>query len=693
MRGGPVGNLPHKGQGFVGREQEAALLASMLVGQRGVTLCGVGGVGKTRLAVEVAEEVRGRFPDGVWLVELSALLDPGLLEVAVAGTLQLADQSGRPQLEVLLDVLAGRRLLLILDTCEHLVPECAALVDAVLDAAPGVHVLATSRQPLGHSSEIVLEVAPLPASRTGGAAVELFAQRARAASETFVLDEESQLVAAAICRRLDGIPLSLELAAVHLREQSLMGLYDRLRERLDALVAEGPVEPWRHQALRTTIGWSHELCTPKERLLWARLSVFPGDFDAQAAQMICSGQQLAAEAIASTLDSLVDKSIVQGERGEGEVRFRMLDTVREYGAWWLRELGEEEGLRQRHLDYYRWLAQRGGAEWLGPDQGEWYQRTQAERDNLRAALDFALSTPQDGFAVKMAGDLWFLWYGHGQQREGRHYLERALRGAPPGAARTKAQWIFGLVACSQGEPAVALRIADQLAHVADEGDQEARLSSVFLYAVAHAISGKTATAFAYWDELFDSLRQGGAPDRIRFLALLGVGATHIMAGQLDQAARCFDELAHACEQAGEQLTLAYCHVFRAPIALAAGDIGAAQHHAEAGLRIKARHQDRQGTAHAVDHLAAVAAARGDGLRAARLLGLSDQIWHSFGLPQIGSPDLAAARTATEQQARERLTADAYDAAYQTGRTLPLRQGIHYALSHPIPPGPPEAHPI
>ena len=347
------GMLPPQTSGFVGRVAELGRARDLLRESRLVTITGTGGVGKTRLAVRVASEAAAGFRDGVRLIELSGVRDPGLLMYTVAAGLTLAELSNAEadqgsQLDTLLGFIRDRELLLILDTCEHLVDACAALADTVLRAAPGVIILATSRQPLDASGEAVLQLFPLPVpdpseeSAGQADAVELFAQRAAAAVPGFTVTPENLADVITVCRRLDGIPLAIELATVRLRALPLHQMAERIDDRLRLLTGGRRSGTPRHQTLRAAIDWSYSLCTPTEQLLWERLSVFAGGFDIVAAEAVCAGGELATEEILPTLVSLVDKNVLVSERApdpgvpEGgkpdEPAFRMLDTIREFGA-------------------------------------------------------------------------------------------------------------------------------------------------------------------------------------------------------------------------------------------------------------------------------------------------------------------------------------------------------------------------
>ncbi|MBD0837325.1 ATP-binding protein [Streptomyces sp. TRM68416] len=436
------GNLPPETRRFIGRSAELTwLTAELSSGGEGrpLSLVGAGGVGKTGLALRAAGRAREAYPDGVWLVELSALRADGLVPLAVMEALGLADRTTGPATAAVLAWARDKRLLLILDSCEHLLAGCADLVADLTAAAPGVRVLATSRVRPGLPGERTLTVEPLPVSdpETGqpGDADALFAERAAAVVPGFALDAATRRQVAAVCRSLDGMPLAIELAAARLSGLTLGELESRLgarSARLDLLTADGDDDEnlSRHHALRTTIGWSHELCAPLERLLWARLSVFAGSFTPEAATWVCAGGPLPADQVGEGLDRLVACSIVQPGRAD-PTRFRMLDTVREYGADWLRELGEEEAVRQRHRDHYRRLLRQAWAEWNTGRQVTWCERLLSEHANVRAAVHHALDGTDRPLALEMAANAGFLWRHCGPLRDARHVLERALAGEMP----------------------------------------------------------------------------------------------------------------------------------------------------------------------------------------------------------------------------------------------------------------------
>jgi non-specific serine/threonine protein kinase len=439
-------NLPGEVTRFIGRRRELPAIAEAIEQHRLVTLRGVGGVGKTRIALRAARDIKDTFADGCWLVELSALRTNGLLPRTISATLGLPDEASGDTVEVLAASLAERELLLILDTCEHLVDDCAGLAQSLLAAVPGLRILTTSREPLGVADEHALLITPLELPGKGefrqddlrgpqADAVTLFVDRARLAVPQFTLDEENAATVAELCRRLDGIPLALELAAVRLRSMPVEEILDRLTDRFGVLgSARTAID--RHRTLRAAVSWSYGLCTRAEQRLWAELSVFLGSFGLEAAEHVCGPDTF------ETLIRLVEKSVVQFSPGEAAggaaggtltERYHMLDTMREFGAERLADpaTGAHTAgqLRASHRDYYLGLARRSAADSLSARQTTWLARLGTERDNLRVALDYSFTAPgQQVTGLAMTTLLRHFWLMTGQFTEGTTWRWRPTPG-------------------------------------------------------------------------------------------------------------------------------------------------------------------------------------------------------------------------------------------------------------------------
>ncbi|MEV0253659.1 AAA family ATPase [Streptomyces sp. NPDC050732] len=681
------GNLPPETTSMVGRSLELRQLERLCGRSRLVTVTGVGGVGKSRLARRAAAGLRPRFADGVWWVELTGLREGALLAHAIAEALPLADQSTRPLLDVVADYLADRELLLVLDTCEHLTDACAMAGEALLRAAPGLQILATSRRRLGLMAEEVLTLEPLrvPRSREDmdeSEAVTLLVERAAETVPGFTVSAAGTADVVRLSQLLEGLPLAIELAAARLGRLPVDELVKRLPDRFDVL-QESAAEPgdgappW-HRALRTTIGWSHELCTPAERLLWARLSVFAGSFDTEAAVAVCADAHLPEDDIPGLLGVLVDNSVANWLPGpEGSERFRMLDTVREYGAHWLRELGEEEPLRRRHLAHYRAFARQADAGWLGPEQLTWYSRTAAEYTNLRAALDLSLLLPErperpDGHAaLELAGNLWFFWHACGFPREGQYYLAQALAAdRAPSPERGKALWAEGMVFATLGEPAaVGARVPEIASTAARFGCAATADRADTLAAIAAVMVGDHARAVTLSQAVLDRHRCSPMAQPTQSAGCVR-SIAYLREGRVDEAVAVLEHLRADCDRHDEQWARAFTDYLCARVELARGRVEAAFAHGRASWLAKRRLDDSLGMAFALDVLAAAAAAAGDARRTAHLLGLAQRTWETLGVPQLGISEWIDTRRTCETQARRALGDDVYTTVFENGYRTP-----------------------
>ncbi|MFE6664831.1 LuxR C-terminal-related transcriptional regulator [Streptomyces sp. NPDC057697] len=420
------GQPPAERTSFVGRAEEIALIQEALHEARLVTLVGPGGVGKSRTALRATEGLRERFPDGVWLAELSALSDPELVPATLATVLGVPEHAGMEHLDAVVAHVQERRLLIVLDTCEHMVDACAALCDVLLREAPEVRVLATSRQPLDVPDEQTMAIAPLGVDD----ALELFAQRAARVLPGWTVTESNRTQTLALVERLDRIPLALELAAVRLRVAPLGELVARLDRRFEVFTGGRRAACARHQTLRTTIGWSYEHCTPAERLLWARLSVFAGPFELSAAERVGAGDGLRSDAVLEALFGLVDKSVVQ-RVGEDGARYRLLDTIREYGAERLDEQSGAAAVRERHFAHHRDTARRLWDELITPAQTELHRAVRGQIADIRAAMKYAF-TAADRAAegLSLAVQLAPHWRATGTLSEGRYWIGKGLQLVP-----------------------------------------------------------------------------------------------------------------------------------------------------------------------------------------------------------------------------------------------------------------------
>ncbi len=479
-------NLPAPLTSFVGRTEEQARLRQALTATRMVTVTGMGGCGKTRLALQVAGAVLPDYPDGVWLADLAALADPLLIVGTVASALDVRDTHQHTLLDSLMASLRPRHLLLVLDNCEHLVDACATLVSAILRACPRVRILATSREPLGVDGEHILTLLPLAlpshAARLDDVqcsdAVRLFAERARAVRPGFALTGHNAATVAALCRRLDGIPLALELAAARLSALSVEELTARLDDGFGLLRGVNRAGPPRQQTLRATLDWSHRLLDAPERTVLRRLSVFAGGWTLDAAEAVCVCSEAPRTDVAGLLCRLVDKSLVLAEDATGtggERRYRLLETVREYAGEQLAASGEAAGTRWRHRAWYLALAERAEPHLTGPVQDRWLDLLETEHDNIRAALAWHIADDADDAAtrVRLAAALWRFWLRRNHRSEGRRRLTGVRAEAGTMALRARVLFGRGVLAWSlhDGRQAAGL-VAKALSLYRDLHDQK-----------------------------------------------------------------------------------------------------------------------------------------------------------------------------------------------------------------------------
>jgi len=683
------GTLPPQATGFVGRQAEVAQVSVALMESRLVTIVGTGGVGKTRVAVRVAAQTTGRYPDGVHLVELSAVRDPLLVASTVAASLGLPAEDARPQLAAVLDYLRERALLLILDTCEHLVGACALLAAEVLREAPSVTVLATSRQPLDLRAENVFQLRPLPVPEVGDAAsdsdaVALFAQRAAAVVDGFAITPENRADVIGVCRALDGIPLAIELATVRLRALPLDQMADRLDDRFHVLTGGKRAGLPRHQTLRAAIEWSHDLCTPAEQVIWARLSVFAGTFDLAAAAAVCADDELTAARVVESLTALAEKSVLVTEpadqpEAEGP-RYRMLDTLREFGAERLAEFGRVAAVRRRLVAHYLGLAQRWGDDPM-QDQLRQYRALSCEHANLRAAIDYALGLRgNDSAAIGIATSLMLYWRLSGRLREGEYWLNLVLERCPrPSPARARLLAVRGYVTALLGDL--------QAAH----GDAEASVAMATAfgdmavcgrgYVTLHrtlAWSGSLAEA----DEMVTAAVSclGSVGDAFGLAAIdVQTAALHLHAARPDLAIeRCAEGIARlpATEHWATGLLLAGQGLGH----LLLGELDEGTVAARRGLSLEYELGDMGSTAYALGTLGFLAASQRRYERTALLFGGSTPLWERIGPWYTGTPALVELHRISERAAQDDLGEERYWQLRERGASAPLGAIISLALA-------------
>ncbi|MEU5883116.1 LuxR C-terminal-related transcriptional regulator [Spirillospora sp. NPDC047279] len=680
--------LPSEVTSFVGRERELRAVKGLLKRSRLATLVGTGGVGKTRIALRAATDLEAGFPDGVFLVELSGLQEGGLLPHTVAAAIGLPEQTARPAIDLLTDYLATRRALLVLDTCEHLIDACAMLAEVLLRTTSELRVLATSRQPLDAPGEHLLVVPPLTVPEEDDEvcdqyeAVRLFADRAAAVRPGFVLDGANAALAGVLCRRLDGIPLAIELAAVRLRALSLGDVVERVTDRFRLLDSGSRAALPRHQTLRTAIGWSHELCSPPERLLWARLSVFRGDFDLAAVDEICCDGEIQADAVLDHLIGLVDKSIVLRSQDEAGVRYRLLDTLREYGREWLVNLGQEQAVLTRHRDHYLRLARDFFAEWEGTDQVGWFLRIARELSNLRVALEYCQKTPgQEETGLDMASSLWGYWLARGRLNEGRRWLDQCLDGTrEETSARARALWMTAFIRSMQGEHALAIPYFEEARALAERiGDTSTQAYATQYLAATYMLLIDPEPALRNFGEasaLFHKL-----DDRVG----LSINSYHrsplaTATGDIQGAAALADEALDLLGSSGERFHRSYGLLVKSFALMAGRRVDECGQVARDCLMMKHQFGDLVGTGFVLEVLAWVGAHQGGHRRSAWLIGAAEAIWEKVGHPRFGFALLDGFHEEAERLARDDLGEACYAEVHLHGFQRPTDEAVARAIT-------------
>jgi predicted ATPase/class 3 adenylate cyclase len=700
-------NLPLQLTSFIGREREVAALTELLGRARLVTVTGTGGAGKTRLALEVAAALLAASPDGAWFVDLAPLADERLVPHAALAALGLKEVAGRAPLEVLTEHLRPRTALLVPDNCEHLLDGCARLADAVLHACPHVRILATSRELLGLSGEVAWRVPSLglppddgpPAGGAGAVggssavaeavaesdAVRLLVDRARLVQPTFAVTALNAAAVARVCRRLDGIPLAIELAAARVRALSVQEVAERLDDRFRLLAGGSRTALRRQQTLAAAVAWSHDLLTAPERRLFDRLSVFSGGCALEAAERVGAAEGEAEADVLDLLGRLVDKSLVLAEEGRGgTTRYRLLETLRQYGGERLVASGQVAAARGRHAAYYLALAERASAEMAespAASVGAWLGRLEPEVENLRAALRWSVERGQAERALRVCGALTAFWYRRDRPAEGRALVEELLAAPAAGArtaARGRALVCAAQLAWNQEDLAAARAHGREAAGILREaGDREGEASAWRMLGHAAVAQGDHAAARAEAEQGLAVLGGTGS-------VFLAAGLRHVLA----QA--CYYQGEYPAAQAHLETALRIDGVstrtagdldWLGHVALARGDPAAARaRYAESLERRRQLPPAALGFAFTLCGLVLLAAANGEHRRAARLAGAAAAICERSGVRPERTQEAGFGERLSA--ARAALGEEAFAAAWAAGQVMTLEQAVAYALEDP-----------
>jgi predicted ATPase/DNA-binding CsgD family transcriptional regulator len=714
-------NLPAQVSSFIGREAELAEVRALAAGSRLVTLTGAGGAGKTRLAVQVAAGLADGAGDGVWFADLAPLGDPDLVAVMVADVLGVRQEPGRPALDTLVEAVGARSLLVLLDNCEHVIGACAKLADALLRGCPAIRFLATSREPLGIDGERIYRVPSLGVPAEGAdtdairasEAVRLLEDRAAAQGVPLAWEVPAAEVAGRICRRLDGIPLAIELAAARLRVMPAAELEARLDERFAILTGGSRAARPRQQTLRAMVDWSWELLSGAERAVLARLSVFAGGFGLAAAEAVAGGPDVPAGEVLGLLGALVDKSLVQfGDAGAGPGRYRLLETVRQYAATQLEAQGPAGayGARAAHRDYYLALAETAAPELIAPDQATWLDRFDAELGNLRAAIAFSQAQPDPEPGLRLTASLRRYWLARGHAAEAAGALQALLDLPTAGEAmltRARALAAAAHLLDQAGGYAIARDYCQEaLAIASASADDYLVADLLFIRAWLLLRQGQQDTALPLIEHGLGLALRLQKPNLTGLLLCTRSFAMHL-AGDLAAAIRDAAEALLLSRQAGDRLQVGQMVGNLGSIELSAGDLDAARGHLAESLDILRALNDRSGIVYETFNLGlaeylsgspgaaetlfaeSLDLARRIGLTAlvayalvglaltghgaagpawsARLYGAADQALADLG--ETLEPLEARLADRDRQRLRAAMGADAFDAEYAAGRAL------------------------
>jgi predicted ATPase/DNA-binding CsgD family transcriptional regulator len=687
-------NLPVQLTSFVGREAEKAELRGLLRRSRLVSLAGGSGMGKTRLALEVAASLVGDFPGGVWYVSLASVDDPTAVPYAVAGELVLRHQHGESVVQALAERLGGPDTLLVLDNCEHLLDSSARLAESLLLLCPALRVLTTSHEPLRVPGELVWRIAPMtvpePRQPVGveeaalAESVRLFEARAVLVQPRFRVDAHNVAAVAQICRRLDGIPLAIELAAARIEMMSLEDILERLEDRLKLLTGGVRTTLPRHQTLRAALDWGHLLLEEEERVLFRRISVFAGGFDVASAEAACAGPDLAAGDLVSHLSRLVDKSFVSpdapggpGGPPAGRTRYRVLETVRQYAAERLLESGETDAVRRRHADAFGALAEEAEAHRLEAGQGAWLDRLQREHGNLRAALAWCQGHDA-GRWLRLATALGWYWVARAHLSEGRDWLEGVLQldSLDP---RTRARGFLwqARLAYWQGDHVAALGMCARSLTLYREAAEERESGwPLVLMGQVHLRLGRLDEAQLDMEE---ALATAASPD-VRMEAMIALGELLVVEGRLAEARVRLDACVELSERAGARWRAATAVLLLGVASFLEGDLGAARLHLAESLEVFRRLGNRVAMATQLEVAAGMAMAESQPGRALRLSAAAEGLRASATQTTMSSWQDRTHRAVIEP-ARAALGERA-QAVWAEGQRMTLDEAVDYARSEP-----------
>ena len=685
-------NLPRQLTSFIGREHEIAEIKRLLSTALLLTLTGSGGCGKTRLALEVVEGLVEEYEDGIWLVELASLTDPNHLPQEVAGALKVQEQPGRPLTDTLADFLRSKRILLVLDNCEHLIQTCATVVETLLRSCPNLEILATSREGLGISGELTYHIPSLslpdPKSFKSMEASEmmqyeavcLFVERAIFSQPAFEITDRNSLTVAQICRRLDGIPLAIELAAARVKMLEVEEITTRLNDRFQLLTGGSRTSLPRQQTLRATIDWSYNLLNEVERILFNRLSVFMGGWTLEAVEQICSGGGIEEYDILDLLTNLVDKSLVVTEGQGRKKRYGLLETVRQYAREKLLESGEGEGLRDRHLDWFLGFAERAETELSDAEQVLWFDLVETELDNIRAALEWSRGGGKTEMVLRLAGALGGFWKGHGYYNEGREWLEEALAKGSGVSDPVRAKALYGAasMAWSQSDWERATELSEESLILCREmGDKKGITVSLHILGVVAWEKGNRERAVELIEES-SALRREIGDKRSIASSLIVLGRLAGLQGNYKRATILCEESLNLSRELGNNGGIGASLFNLGLVALSKKDYRRAAPLFEKSIALFQEIGNKGYIANLLQRFGYLAVAGEQFERGARLFGAVEILRESISFPVFSFEQEDYDRSVAA--ARAQLAEDAFAAAWAEGRAMSMEEAVEFALS-------------
>ncbi|MBO0682409.1 MAG: LuxR family transcriptional regulator [Candidatus Dormibacteraeota bacterium] len=682
------GNLPAEATALVGRRNELTEIKRKLGAARLLTLVGPGGVGKTRLAIRAARDLERAFEGGAWLVELDEIRDQALVDHALMGVLGLRDEAAGEPRQAVLSYLRDRRLLLVLDNCEHLLDPVARLVRSILEAAAGVRVLAASREPLSIAGEHVVEVPPLELPPSGAVplaqlrqneAVMLFVERAEAASAAFELTAANQAAVVDLCRGLDGLPLALELAAVRTRAFRVEQMVSRLADRFQMLAGGRHAALPRHQALQATIDWSYDLLSTAERRLWSRMSAFAGRFTLEDIEAVCASGDVPEAVAAGLLGGLVDKSLVTRQDVGTITCYRLHETTRAYAALKLRESSEEALVAENCARHYAAMSRLSAAE-IGFRRRHWLEWMEVEVDNVRAVLQHCLEKGQIALGTAIAGCLGWYWMTRAST-EGARWLDALLaRGTAEPEDEARASFIRAYLAVLKGDVATARPTLERSLRFAREADLTTLLcQALAVGSVLENVTGDRASSarvFHQAQELADELDDPEA----RLAVLQARSFNGLFEGDLDGVRSAASEGVRLSRNAGDPYTLLTWLVNLGSALLLANDLQEPKPVLVEGLQVAQEIDDRMAQSHLIDALACHAASSGQPRLAVRLLGAAEAIKSETGGRTWAF--LAGVVEQARQAATTSLGWSESEAEREAGRSMSTESAMRLVLGRP-----------